>query len=87
MSIFRTKNLDAMLAASAHVNVVPIFHNGQYNIVFGKRFCMVVGDPIAITPASAGLRDTLLMEECGEAYRQVKRLELALEGHPQEVTA
>ncbi len=73
-----------MLAASARVNVVPIFHNGQYNIIFGKRFRMAVGDPIPITPAPAGLRENLLMDECAEAFRQVKRLELILLGNTEE---
>ena len=86
-AIQRFKPGFAMLAASAKVNVVPICHNGQYNIVFGKRFRMVVGDPIHITPAPAGLRDTLLMDECEEAYRVVKQLELTLQGNAQEVTA
>ena len=76
-----------MLAASAKVDVVPIYHNGQYNIVFGKRFRMAVGDPIPIIPAPSGLREAMLLEECDEAYRRVRELERLLTGSCREVSA
>lgn len=38
----------AMLASVAKVPVLPIYHNGEYNYVFGKRFRCMVGEPIVL---------------------------------------
>ena len=45
-----------MLAAASGTKILPIYHNGEYHYLFGKRFRMIVGEPIAVTPAPDGLR-------------------------------
>ena len=40
-----------MLAAASGTKILPIYHNGEYHYLFGKRFRMIVGEPIAVTPA------------------------------------
>lgn len=45
-----------MLAAASGTKILPIYHNGEYHYLFGRRFRMIVGEPIAVTPAPDGLR-------------------------------
>lgn len=52
-----------LLAASAGAKLLPIYHNGTYSYVFGRRFRMIVGEPIDVTPPPEGI-------QTGELERQ-----------------
>ena len=70
----------ALLAASAGVKVVPIYHNGEYHPFIGRRFRMLVGEPITVTPPPEGLSEAVLNREADAARAQVQALETRLIG-------
>ena len=57
------------LASMANVPILPIYHNGEYNYVFGKRFRCMVGEPIYLPQTEGGLdaegltRETYRLEQ------------------------
>ncbi|MBR6030078.1 MAG: 1-acyl-sn-glycerol-3-phosphate acyltransferase [Clostridia bacterium] len=70
----------ALLAASAGVKVVPVFHNGEYYPLFGKRFRMLIGEPFTVAPPPEGLSAEVLAMEAGEAFDSMRELERRLNG-------
>ena len=52
-----------LLAASSGSSLLPIYHNGTYHYVFGRRFRMIVGEPIAVTPPPEGTQGAELQRE------------------------
>ena len=68
------------LAASAGVKVLPIYHNGEYHFFFGKRFRMMVGEPITLVSPPEGLRGEVMQQECREALQVMRELERRLNG-------
>ena len=68
------------LAAMAGVRVVPIYHNGQYHFLFGKRWRMMVGEPVELTPPPEGLSEQEMQREAEDMRRRVQELELRLNG-------
>ena len=68
------------LAASAGVPVVPVYHNGEYHPVFGRRFRMMIGEPIRMTPPPEGLSAEEMDREAALVWAQVRQLELQLNG-------
>lgn len=69
------------LAASENVPVVPIYHNAEFNYFHGKRFRMIVGEPIHLTPPPEGLTDEVMRREAAEATEIVRALEKQLLGY------
>ena len=69
-----------LLAAMAGVPIVPIYHNGIYHYLFGKRWRMMVGEPITVTPPPEGLTEEELNRQAALLYRRVQELEIALTG-------
>ena len=43
-----------LLAAMAGVPIVPIYHNGLYRFFIGRRWRMMIGEPITVTPPPEG---------------------------------
>lgn len=68
-----------LLAASAGVRVTPIYHNGEYHLL-GRRFRMMVGEPITLTPPPDGVSAETMAEETDMLYDVIHSLELALNG-------
>ena len=68
------------LAALAKVPVVPLYHNGEYNYFHGKRFRLIVGEPIELTPPEDGLTDEFMRTEAARATEIVRGLEKQLIG-------
>ena len=68
------------LAALAKVPVVPLYHNAEYNYFFGKRFRMIVGEPILLTPPPEGLTDEFMRSEAARFTDIVRGLEKQLIG-------
>ena len=60
--------------------VVPVYHNGEYNWFHGKRFRMMVGEPIRLTPPPAGLTPQELDREAKQLFEKVCELEEKLTG-------
>lgn len=68
------------LAAMEKVPVVPLYHNGEFNYFFGKRFRLIVGEPIHLTPPPEGLTDEFMRSEASRATELVRGLEKQLIG-------
>lgn len=68
------------LAASAGVKVLPIYHNGEYNYFFGKRFRMIIGEPVTLTPPPEGLTETEMARETAQLHAIMNDLERQLNG-------
>lgn len=69
------------LAAVENVPVVPLYHNAEFNYFFGKRFRMIVGEPIHFTLPPEGLTDELMRTEAAKATEIVRALEKQLMGY------
>lgn len=65
----------ALLAASAGVPVVPICHNGQYHFLFGKRFKMMIGEPVIMTPPPEGLSEDALNAEALQVENMIRDMQ------------
>lgn len=68
------------LAASEGVPVVPVYHNGEYNLFHGKRFRMIVGEAFTVEPPPEGLTDEVMRREAAKATEAVRALERQLTG-------
>ena len=68
------------LAVSEKVPVVPMYHNGEFNYFFGKRFRLMVGEPIHLTPPPEGLTDEFMRSEAARTTEIVRALERQLIG-------
>lgn len=68
------------LAASAGVKVLPIYHNGEYNYFFGKRFRMIIGEPVTLTPPPEGLTEAEMTRETTQLHAIMNDLERQLNG-------
>lgn len=66
------------LAASAGVPVVPICHNGMFRFFFGKRFRMIIGEPISLTPPPEGLTEAEMARQARLVEDAVRSLEAML---------
>ena len=68
------------LAAAADAELLPVYHNGEYHCFFGRRFRMIIGEPIRPAGSSGSLSAEEMAGEA-EAARQVLRgLEMQLNG-------
>lgn len=74
------KSGTVLLGASAGVKVTPIFHNGVYHYFFGRRFRMIIGEPIELMPPPEGVSAEVIAEEANRLYDTMHDLELALNG-------
>lgn len=72
------------LAAKENVPVVPLYHNGEFNYFIGKRFRLIVGEPIHLTPPPEGLTDEFMRTESARATEIVRGLEKQLMGFNRE---
>lgn len=69
-----------MLAASAGVQIVPMYLDGEYHPFFGHRCRMMIGEPQTVLPPPEGLQPDALERQAGELRRAVQQLELQLNG-------
>lgn len=69
------------LAALANVPVVPLYHNGEFNYFFGKRFRLIVGEPINLIMPPEGVTDAFMRSEAAKATEIVRELEKQLIGY------
>ena len=69
------------LAAMERVPVVPLYHNGEFNYFIGKRFRMMVGEPIVLTPPADGLTDEFMRTEAAKVTEIVRGLEKQMLGY------
>lgn len=70
-----------LLASMAGVRVTPVYHNGVYDYFLGRRFRMIVGEPMTIMPPPEGVSSAVLKEEADRLYDTVHDLEKALNGY------
>ena len=75
------------LAALANVPVVPLYHNGEFNYFFGKRFKLIVGDPIHLQVPPEGMTDEFMRTESAKATSIVRGLEKQLIGYNHKADA
>lgn len=68
------------LATLENVPVVPLYHNAEFNYFFGKRFRLIVGEPIHLAPPPEGLTDDFMRTEAAQATAIVRGLEKQLMG-------
>jgi 1-acyl-sn-glycerol-3-phosphate acyltransferase len=68
------------LASAEHVPVVPLYHNAEFNYFFGKRFRLIVGEPIHLSPPPEGLTDEFMRTEAARITGVVRALEKQLIG-------
>ncbi len=68
------------LAAVAGADVLPIYHNGEYNYFFGKRFRMIIGEPIHLDVPPDRLSPEELERQCTAAREAMRSLEKRLNG-------
>lgn len=68
------------LAVSEKVPVVPLYHNAEFNYFFGKRFRLMVGEPIHLAPPPEGLTDAFMRTEAARATEIVRALEKQMMG-------
>ena len=69
-----------LLAAMAGVPIVPIYHNGLYRFFIGRRWRMMIGEPITVTPPPEGLNEEELEREADMIFRKTQELERAMTG-------
>ena len=69
----------ATLAVMCHAAILPIYHNGEYHYVFGKRFRCMVGEPITL-PADCTTDAQELEEITKRAEEAVRALEQQMLG-------
>ncbi|MBR6570661.1 MAG: hypothetical protein IKK75_09430, partial [Clostridia bacterium] len=69
------------LASVEKIPVVPLYHNAEFNYFFGKRFRLIVGEPIHLTPPPEGLTDEFMRAEAARATEIVRGLEKQLMGY------
>ena len=62
------------LASMAKVPILPIYHNGEYNYVFGKRFRCMVGEPIYLPQMEGGLDAEGLTRETHNLEQEMFKL-------------
>ena len=68
------------LATMEKVPVVPLYHNAEFNYFFGKRFRLVVGEPMYLTPPPEGLTDEFMRTEAARATEIVRSMQKQLIG-------
>lgn len=68
------------LAASVGAKVIPIYQNGEYNFFFGKRFRMMIGEPVTLTPPPEGLSEEEMKRETQMLHDIMTGLEMKLNG-------
>ena len=68
------------LAVKENVPVVPLYHNAEFNYFFGKRYRLIVGEPLYLTPPAEGLTDEFMRVEARRATEAVRALEKQLMG-------
>lgn len=68
------------LAASTGAKVVPIYLNGEYNHLIGKRFRFIVGEPVTLTPPPEGLSEAEMTREANMMRDVILDLERQLNG-------
>ena len=69
-----------LLAATAGAKVVPVYHNGCFPPVVGKRFRLIVGEPVSLTPAPEGTQKEIMREEADAMRTTMQGLEKRLNG-------
>lgn len=69
------------LAATEKVPVVPLYHNAEFHYFIGKRFRMIVGEPIHLMPPADGLTDEFMRTEAARTTEIVRALEKHLIGY------
>lgn len=67
------------LASQEKVPVVPLYHNAEFNYFIGKRFRLMVGEPVLLTPTD-GLTDEFMHTEAARLTEIVRGLEKQLMG-------
>ena len=64
----------AMLAVMSGAKIVPVYNNGEYHKLFGKRLKLYVGEPMELTKEGKGLNAEYLAGECKSFREIVKQL-------------
>ena len=74
----------ALLAASAGVPVVPVFHNGRFEPLIGRRFQMMIGEPIIMTPPPEGLNEQELNREALVVENVIREMQRRMENRAEQ---
>ena len=59
------------LASMANAPILPVYHNGEYNYFFGRRFRCMVGEPMELPRTQGGL-------DAEGLERETRRLEVEM---------
>ena len=60
----------AMLAVMSGAKVVPVYNDGEYHKLFGRRLKLYVGEPVELTKEGKGLNAEYLAAE-GARFRSI----------------
>ena len=69
-----------LLAASARAKVVPVYHNGCFPPVIGRRFRLIVGEPVEMTPPPEGTQPDRMRAEADAMRETMQGPERQLNG-------
>lgn len=64
----------AMLAVMSGAKIVPVYNDGEYHKLFGKRLKLYVGEPMELTKEGNGLNAEYLAGECARFREAVEQL-------------
>ena len=64
----------AMLAVMSGAKIVPVYNDGEYHKLFGKRLKLYVGEPMELTKEGKGLNAEYLAGECARFREAVEQL-------------
>ncbi len=64
----------AMLAVMSGAKIVPVYNDGEYHKLFGKRLKLYVGEPMELTKEGKGLNAEYLAGECARFRGAVEEL-------------
>ena len=56
------------------VQIVPVYNDGEYHKLFGKRLKLYVGEPMELTKEGKGLNAEYLAGECARFREAVEQL-------------
>lgn len=69
------------LAAAENVPVVPLYHNAEFNYFIGKRFRLMVGEPVEMVLPQEGMTDDFMRRQAAEVTEIVRGMEKQMMGY------
>lgn len=60
----------AILSVMTKADVIPVYNDGEYHKLFGRRLRLYVGNPVSLTEENKGLREDYLKSE-SERFKNI----------------